>query len=235
MSTEWEDVQRKFGNLPPSEFDIHEKELEALIIQRAEQQEENEKIENKLSKYSSEQLDELEDDFNDEDDLKVLEEFRKKRMQELRDEQSKQRFGQVYQIRADQFVEEVTNSSQKCFVVVLLFKNGITGSDILEHILSILSKKFVFVKFVKCDAHEITKGFPDSHIPSLVIYKDQIAFHQFLGISSLGGLKLSPDDVEWRLSKLKVLETTLEEDPASNSHDRIFINVKRKIKPTTAA
>ncbi|KAF2075910.1 hypothetical protein CYY_002801 [Polysphondylium violaceum] len=235
MSTEWEDIQRKFGNLPPSEFDIHEKQLEQLIVARAEQQIENEKTENKLANKTLEQLDQLEDEYNDDDeDEKILQEYRRKRIHELTLQKQQARYGDVVHVRANEYVEQVTNQSLKHCVVVLLFSSGLE-SQVLEQAFRVVSKKFVYVKFVSCDAQEITKGFPASHIPSVLVYKDGKCAHQFLGINSLGGIKLSPDDIEWHLSTVGVVETDLEEPPSTTKQDRIFINVQRVEKYSPAA
>ena len=49
--------------------------------------------------------------------------------------------------------------------------------------------------------------FPDKNLPCLIMYHEGEMQHQTVGLSSFGGIRMTPDHLEWRLSQFNVLET----------------------------
>lgn len=70
-TTEWEDIQRKFGNLPPTELVVEEEEVESLVGSVATDF-------TGVHKFDHMHLDELDllDDGVSEDEERLLEEIR---------------------------------------------------------------------------------------------------------------------------------------------------------------
>ncbi|GER55875.1 phosducin-like protein, partial [Striga asiatica] len=74
-----------------------------------------------LDEKTEEELQDLEDDL---DDDRFLEEYRKKRLAEIRESAKIARFGSVIPISGSDFVREVSQAPQDLWVVVLLYKDG---------------------------------------------------------------------------------------------------------------
>jgi translation elongation factor EF-Ts len=110
--TEWNDVQRKFGNLPEKEREITLKELTDIAIEAAE----NFDV---LGTKTLEELDEIED----EEDDKVLEEYRRKRIAEMQEKIRVSRFGTLETIGQQDFVQEVSNEKEGVDVIIHLFQS----------------------------------------------------------------------------------------------------------------
>lgn len=96
----------------------------------------------------------------------------------------------------------------------------------MEATLRILAKKFKATKFVSIRSDAAIRGYPDSNLPTLLIYKAGDIAKQFIGLSQLGGEGMTPDgicfflvflthllDLEWALANIGVIESELEEDP----------------------
>ena len=80
-----------------------------------------------LDGKDEDELSDLEDDLDDE---RFLEQYRRERLEQLRasgrasDQQQGSGVSEVPFIRRDEFVKEVTEASNKAWVVVFLFKEG---------------------------------------------------------------------------------------------------------------
>jgi hypothetical protein len=72
------------------------------------------------------------EEFKDEEEEAVFEEYRQKRLQELRQQQKSERFGSIFHIDAAQFVREVTEASAAHAVIVHMFKPGLEISEKLQ-------------------------------------------------------------------------------------------------------
>ena len=72
------------------------------------------------------------EEFKDEEEEAVFEEYRQKRLQELRQQQKSERFGSIFHIDAAQFVREVTEASAEHSVIVHMFKPGHEISEKLQ-------------------------------------------------------------------------------------------------------
>jgi hypothetical protein len=72
------------------------------------------------------------EEFKDEEEEAVFEEYRQKRLQELRQQQKAERFGSIIHISAAQFVREVTEASAEHSVIVHMFKPGLEISEKLQ-------------------------------------------------------------------------------------------------------
>ena len=80
IETEWDSLQRKFGNLPPKPVRETEEEKTKQLVDALESVD-------PLASKSLSQLDELEDDIEED----VLQKYREKRIQELKRQQKRNR------------------------------------------------------------------------------------------------------------------------------------------------
>jgi hypothetical protein len=72
------------------------------------------------------------EEFKDEEEEAVFEQYRQQRLQELRQQQKEERFGSIIHISAAQFVREVTEASAQHTVVVHMFKPGLEICEKLQ-------------------------------------------------------------------------------------------------------
>jgi hypothetical protein len=72
------------------------------------------------------------EEFKDEEEEAVFEQYRQKRLQELREQQKAEPFGCIIHINAAQFIREVTEASAQHSVVVHMFKPGLEISEKLQ-------------------------------------------------------------------------------------------------------
>ncbi|MQL77035.1 hypothetical protein Taro_009445 [Colocasia esculenta] len=112
-STQWDDIQRRLGNLLPKPEPFKPPPFTPCPVDDARPA--------KTASWIDEQTEEeLEDDRGLDDDL-FLEEYRKKRLVELRELARISRFGSVVPISGSDFVREVSQAPPDVWVVVLLY------------------------------------------------------------------------------------------------------------------
>lgn len=68
-------------------------------------------------------LDEL-DELEDEEDEQVLEEYRQKRIAEMKELANKSKYGEVREISAEDYVQEVNKAGDDIWVILHLYKSG---------------------------------------------------------------------------------------------------------------
>ena len=107
---------RQKGIIAPKEKEITEEQI-IDIVERT--------VQEKLNKdhLADKSLDEL-DEFEDEEDERVLAEYRRKRIAEMQALQQQARFGSVLEITAVDYVKEVNQAGEGIWVVLHLYKQG---------------------------------------------------------------------------------------------------------------
>lgn len=201
-TTEWEDIHRKLGNFAPLEDDT-----------KAEEESEDEAdAVDPLEYATKEEIDELdeEDEFAD---SRFLDEYRKKRIDEMKALAAKEKFGSVLPlIRAD-FVREVSDGSKDDqWVVVHLHQSYVETSNLLGALLDRLAPKHKATKFMRIRADQCIDSFPDKNVPALIIYHDGEIAKQVIGAGAYGA-DFDEKCVEWVLADIGAVNTELEEDP----------------------
>jgi len=152
-------------------------------------------------------------DFEDEDEEEVLRKMREKRMRQLKDKKKKERYGTVRYIHRNEYISEVTKSSENCPVVLHLYQDYIPACELMARALNSVAAKKKATKFLKIKATECIEGFPDSNCPCLIIYNEGKMTHKFTGLERFGGKKISPDILEWELAQANAVETDMEDNP----------------------
>ncbi|KGK40438.1 hypothetical protein JL09_g309 [Pichia kudriavzevii] len=134
--TEWNDILRSKGIIPEKEPDPTEQLEEALADAIAKQHE------NRLEDLDIDELEALEDE-EDEDFLAI---YKQKRMAEMRQLASREKFGSIYPISKPEWQREVTEASKDATVFVHLSNESQLQSRLLSIILREAAQKFKEIK-----------------------------------------------------------------------------------------
>jgi len=147
-------VQLFLGILPPKEPKPEEIDPNDLLPTREEI----------LEQSNLDELDELLED----DDRRVLEKYRQKRIAEMQALARKEKYGNLITIDETNFVQEVTEASKECAVVVYMCRDSVPQCRIVTEHMKKLAERFKATKFVKYDM----RAYPDRNFPTLLIYQD---------------------------------------------------------------
>jgi hypothetical protein len=115
--TEWNDQLRKRGIIPQREAEITEEDIIDIVEQTVQAKQNRELV---LETKTLDELDELED----EEEERILNMMRNKRLAEIQAAKGKARFGSVLEISACDYVKEINQASKDAFVVLHLYKQG---------------------------------------------------------------------------------------------------------------
>ncbi|XP_047512295.1 viral IAP-associated factor homolog [Pieris napi] len=214
--TEWNDVLRSKGILPQKEKEISEDEIVNMIEQTIQhKQAEKDK---QLSELDLDGLDELEDS----EDEAVIEQYRQRRIAELKLLAEKPKFGDVREISGQDYVQEVNKAGEGIWVVIHLYKQGIQQCALLNQHLRELSAKYPCTKFLKAIAQTCIPNFPERNLPSVFVYFEGDLKKQFVGPHELRGTSLTCDELEYLLGKVGAVDTKIKEDPRPKIKDKLF-------------
>uniref|UniRef100_A0A0P4WGB6 Phosducin domain-containing protein n=1 Tax=Scylla olivacea TaxID=85551 RepID=A0A0P4WGB6_SCYOL len=204
--TEWNDILRQKGILPPKEPEVTEEMLTEMIEQTIQ---EKQSADARLGKLNLEELDELEDD----EDEAILLEYRKKRLAEMKAEIEASKFGEVLEITAQDYVEKVNKAGPGVWVFLHLYKQGVPLCALINQHLPRLAAKFAKVKFIKAISTTCIPNFPDRNLPAIFVYFEGQMKKQFIGAAEFGKDKITLEELEWKLSRTGAFTTDLENDP----------------------
>uniref|UniRef100_A0A667GZP0 Phosducin like 2 n=1 Tax=Lynx canadensis TaxID=61383 RepID=A0A667GZP0_LYNCA len=180
--TEWNEILRDFGILPPKEEPKDEIEEMVLRLQK-------EAMVKPYEKMTLAQLKEAEDEF-DEEDMRAIEIYREKRLQEWKALKIKQKFGELREISGNQYVNEVTNAEKDVSVIIHLYRSSIPMCLLVNQHLSLLARKFPETKFVKAIVNSCIQHYHDNCLPTIFVYKNGQIEGKFIGIIECGGINL---------------------------------------------
>nr|XP_033803668.1 phosducin-like protein 3 [Geotrypetes seraphini] len=216
--TEWNDILRKKGILPPKEQTKEEEvDGEQLLQQQS--------VVKTYEDMTLEELEENEDDFNEEDE-RAVEMYRQQRIAQWQATQIKNKFGEVLEISGQDYVQEVTKAGKDLWVVLHLYKQGIPLCALINQHFTGLAKKFPDVKFIKAISTTCIPNYPDKNLPSIFVYFEGDIRAQFIGPLVFGGMNLSKDELEWKLSETGAIKTELEENPRKQIEDQLMSSVR---------
>jgi len=208
VTTEWEDLQVKYGNWQKRPDVITNESISQKTIDAAEQID-------PLAGASLKTLQKLEDDIEED----VLDKYRRQRLEELKQKKQEYRFGYVTQVQKAEYVEQVTDASKaeggNQWVILCLYKDALQSCKVMNEILTVLARKFGYVKFCRAVSDDIVENFPAANLPGLMIYRGGVCRHQIFGPTNFGGRNMTADSVEWSLAKkYKIFhDSTLVSDP----------------------
>lgn len=218
--TEWNDILRKHGILPakpkppPVEDEV---DLTETVVNYDE--------------MTLKELDEMEDDLMDDEEEAVMNKYRQQRLAEMQAKLEKAKFGEVREISAVDYVEQVNKAGEGIWVVLHLYKQGIPLCSLINQHLTTLAKKFPEVKFLKSISTTCIPNFPDRNLPTIFVYKDGNMITQWLGAGHFGGMQLTCDQLEWKFHEKDILKSTLEKDPKREIRDVMMSSIRSSFKP----
>ncbi|KAG6424795.1 hypothetical protein SASPL_115215 [Salvia splendens] len=215
-STQWDDIQRKLGNLPekPPVF-------QPPSFSPAEDEDSKPKDRTWIDGKTEEELEDLEDDL---DDDRFLEEYRKKRLVEMREASKVAKFGSVIPISGSDFVREVSQAPQDVWVVVLLYKDGFPECRVLLQCLEDLAKRYPATKFVKIISTECIPNYPDRNLPTILVYNNSAVKATHVGIHSFGR-RCTSESVALVLCQA---DPVLNDGHGEQSRDAVLDGVRKK-------
>ncbi|KAH9298709.1 hypothetical protein KI387_030391, partial [Taxus chinensis] len=164
-----------------------------------------------LDSKTEEELEDLEDD-PDLDDARFLDEYRKKRLAELKEIARKPRFGSVLPIVGSDFVREVSQAPPEVWVVVHLYKDGAPECGILGRCLDELAAKYPATKFVKIISTECIPNYPDRNLPTLLVYNSSNVKATYVGLHHFGGHRCTQESVAFTLCQTDAVLMGSEDD-----------------------
>eukprot|EP00850_Spirogloea_muscicola_P015305 SM000116S24226 [mRNA] locus=s116:158406:159695:- [translate_table: standard] len=189
-TTEWEDLQVKFGNLPARP------KPERVPYEAPAEEPREPSVDAIAATASADELEELEDECGDD---RFLEEYRMRRMAELKTESARPRFTSVELIASTDFVREVSKAPEDVWVVVHLFKDSVQDCSVLQACLNDLAAKYTGTKFLRIVSTDCIADYPDSNLPTVLVYKGGVVKATLVGLSRFGGRRCTPEDVAFQL------------------------------------
>lgn len=211
--TEWNDVLRSKGIIPekPKEKEISEDEIIAMMDKAIEKKTVGKAMEDMT-------LDEL-DELEDEEEERILEEYRRARMAEIKKMQAKASFGTVGEISGQDYVNEVNKAGDGIWVVLHLYKQGIPLCALINQYLTILAAKNPNVKFLKSISTTCIPNYPDRNLPTIFVYYEGDMKKQLAGPHNFRGMNMTSDEFEFILSKTGAIKTEIKSDPRPQVKD----------------
>lgn len=213
--TEWNDALQKHGIIgAKKEVELTENDIVQMVENTV-----SEKCNGRqLSDMTLEELDTAED----EEDERVLLQYRQRRIAEMKAAASAAKFGEVREISGQDYVQEVNKAGDGVWVVLHLYKQGIPLCSLINQHLTKLSIKFKAVKFLKSISSTCIADYPDKNLPTIFVYCGGEMKGQVVGPVMFGGMNLTCDELEWMLSRQGALKTDLERDPRPQVTDLLM-------------
>ena len=119
---------------------------------------------------------------------------RQKRFEELAATSKASIFGQVFALQKPDYAKDVTEASQKAFVLVLMMSSLGTNveSRLAIEIWHQLASKFGDLKFCEIRADLCVEGYPERNTPTVLVYKGGEIQKQLVTLKELNGPKTTP-------------------------------------------
>lgn len=195
--TEWNDILRQHGILPPKP-PSPSIALEAALESAAALLEE--------SRLPSATLDEL-DELEDIEDERLIEQYRQARLAEITALQKKEIFGSVFPLQKRDYERDVTEASKDLDrgVVVLMTGEGV-DSRVMQRVVREAASKWRDVKFCEIKANMCVEGYPERNCPTLLAYRKGEMAGQCVGLGGVGGREGGVKGLEQWLAEVGVIE-----------------------------
>lgn len=149
-----------------------------------------------------------EDDIDSEED-EYLEEFRKARLREMMASVNKPVFGNVKEVGAADFLEEIDNEDPRVVVVVHLYEPSVNSCTRMNRFIEEMARTMSQIKFLRMHASSNEIELDRMTLPILNIYRGGKSITVLAGIAEELGEYFVREDVEW------LLESTLQANELS--------------------
>jgi len=218
--TEWNDVLRAKGILPPKpkEAEVTEDDLIKMVEQTIKQKSGKKDLEDL-------DLDEL-DELEDEEEERILLQMRMARIAEMKALQEKSKFGYVREITAVDYVQEVNKAGDDVFVVLHLYKQGIPLSALINEYMNRLAPKFPTTKFLRAISTTCIPNYPDKNVPTIFVYYEGQLRSQMVGPMEFRGMNLTIEEFEYLLGKSGAVKTEIKDDPKPKVKDVMMSSLR---------
>ncbi|KAG0210145.1 Phosducin-like protein 3 [Mortierella sp. NVP41] len=208
--TEWNDILRAKGIIPKKE-EITEADIVDMIDDAIAKRDAK-----NYEQKTVDELDELLDEDNEENE-RMLMEYRQQRLNTIRQEMSEDKFGEIQHIYKTDFIREVSEASKDVWVVAYLYKEYLPICKLMGAHLATVAARNKATKFVKIIGDQCIPNYPDRNLPTLLIYGDGDVKAQLVGAAQLGGLNMKPEDIEAYLRRVGAIKVP--ESKASKSEE----------------
>eukprot|EP01059_Diplonema_ambulator_P016811 TRINITY_DN28790_c0_g1_i1.p1 TRINITY_DN28790_c0_g1~~TRINITY_DN28790_c0_g1_i1.p1 ORF type:complete len:261 (+),score=91.24 TRINITY_DN28790_c0_g1_i1:55-837(+) len=182
VTTEWEDIQYKFGNkvgkYATQEEEIQRQKMKDMIEQAID---EYDPLENRNMDELNEMLEE--DGLADEDE-DAIQKYRRLRRQEMLEQQKGQRFDGIRHITKQEYVSEVSKAAEGVWVVCMLIEEGHVGCMQLMKAMADVAERNQTVKFVSIKSTDAVQNFPKGNLPCVLIYHSSELMKQLVGLQA---------------------------------------------------
>ena len=159
VTTEWEDIHVKLGNYDPRMVEKPQAEYTKEGIEKIQS---HDPFEDK----DKDSLDSLEDEFEDD----FLKGYMEKRMQELKQESAKRKYGSVLEINREEWVHQINEAEKDVLVVIHLYQEYEEKCKLMEQKLKEAAVKYAEVKLIKIISTKAIEDFPDVSLPCIILY-----------------------------------------------------------------
>ncbi|XP_063705151.1 viral IAP-associated factor homolog [Culicoides brevitarsis] len=216
--SEWNDVLRAKGIIPQKEKEITEDDIVKMVEETIHQKQKDGKD---IDEMNLDELDELEDS----EDEFVLQEYRNKRIAEMKALAEKNKFGTLGEISGQDYVQEVNKAGEGIWVVLHLYSRGVPFCQLLNQHLAVLAQKFPATKFLKSIATTCIPNYPEKNLPTVFVYFEGQMKRQFIGEVDLRGPNTSIDELEYLLGREGAVNTEIKDDPRRKVQDKMFMDL----------
>jgi hypothetical protein len=208
VTTEWEDIQVKMGNWKPREYVPTNEDIAQSNLEQVEQ----------IEEYKGRTKEALETMMLDkpelEDDDDFLEQYRLKRLEELKKEKERPKFGTQLEIQRLEFEVQVSRAPPEAVVIITLYQNYNPESVKLVKILDNVAKRHPYVKFIKMVATKCIENYLDIDVPGILIYQGGDIKDKIIPAAPVfGGPQMNQDTVEFVLAMKHIIDMEFEHDP----------------------
>jgi len=218
--TEWNDILRAKGVIPekPKEAEINEDELVKMLEDTIKQK-------SGVKDMADMDLDEL-DELEDEEEEMIMLQMRNQRIAQMKALQEKSKFGEVREITAVDYVNEVNKAGDDIFVVLHLYTQGVPLCNLINEYMNRLAPKFPCTKFLKAISTTCIPNYPDKNLPTLFVYYEGSMKGQLVGPEQLRGTNLTMDEFEYLVGKTGAIQTPLKDDPKPKVRDFMMSSLR---------
>jgi hypothetical protein len=188
QSTEWDDIQRRLGNLPAAE-----KPAPPAAFAPVAEPARRVAAAAELDGRDAAELEGLEDELEED---RFLENYRAARLAELRagaGAPAAPRFGSLEPLRGADFLREVSRAPPGVWVVTHLAQDSAPGCGAVDGCLAELAARYPATKFLRAVSTDVIPRYPDAHLPTVLLYKDGRLVATLAGLAALGGRLLGAD------------------------------------------
>ena len=105
----------------------------------------------------------------------------------------KNKFGSLNEISKGDWIKEVTEASNDCWVVTHLYQDAIVECQLMDETLRVLAKKFPMVKFLRIKSNHAVENWPERNLPTIFTYNCGELQHQLMTLKEVGGSAMLPD------------------------------------------